>query len=101
MLHRFIGKTSIGHRVGIELSAKSPNGNNGWIRNKKYFSCEPGHGYFVAETHLSKLNNSIGGFDTARTMHILILGTRGCGKTTIFRQMERLYNGMICYILSF
>eukprot|EP01083_Nonionella_stella_P285963 973321_1 len=33
--------------IGVKLDQWSPNGNDGSAAGKKYFKCEPGHGYFI------------------------------------------------------
>ena len=53
-LCRFVGTTKIGDYIGIESEEWSVNANDGSINNDEYFSCKPGHGYFVKLNELSK-----------------------------------------------
>ena len=52
---KFVGQleSSADTMIGVNLDNWSPNGNDGCAAGKKYFRCEPGHGYFVRLEHIA------------------------------------------------
>jgi len=52
---KFIGKVGEKKLCGLELAAWSEKGNDGMLKGVRYFTCQPGRGYFTAYTNVSEV----------------------------------------------
>lgn len=55
----FVGKTEFAAGIWVGVILDSPNGkNDGTVKNKSYFSCQPLHGLFIREHNIVKVLRS-------------------------------------------
>jgi len=52
---KFIGKVGEKKLCGLELDAWSEKGNDGMLKGVRYFTCQPGRGYFTSYTNVSEV----------------------------------------------
>jgi len=52
---KFVGKVGEKKLCGLELDSWSEKGNDGMVKGVRYFTCQPGRGYFTSYTNVSEV----------------------------------------------